>query len=277
MVAALVPFGARQAAAQTDEGLRTDIGVTRHRLSVLEATLIIVRSYEAEMRAGSRVAVAGGGNPVFMTRAALRGSLQRRVIQAAVSEWTRNGDYESLAVLADAARIRSTVDELEREALEESDAFFNDWVRKKAAIEAEMDFNRGLLQRLEDELRRGTGGGAAAPPPGGTWEDLRARKRALGLELDNIRKAGQWLADHHMQVGTLIGNALTSAQLNRTETLMHDYEECYRKKNTDRAAVLEAARAGRYPTPSDRIAELDRVQATFDGCMGTAISTWRAR
>jgi len=123
--------------------------------------------------------------------------------------------------------------------------------------------------------KRGAGGAAAAPTAPAAPEDLSAQKKALGDELNRVRLEGRWTADHHSQVGTFVGNAKTSAALDATERLMREYAACYATKNADTANIQEAARAGRYPTPGDRIGELDNVGAAFNGCMAAALSRWK--
>jgi hypothetical protein len=99
---------------------------------------------------------------------------------------------------------------------------------------------------------------------------LSERKVSLGLDLDRIRKAGNWSADHHYQVGMLIGFAKTFEELEIVEKLMRDYAACYDTKNLRRAAVLANARAGMYKTGGERIAALDKIAVDFNTCAGKA-------
>jgi hypothetical protein len=51
-------------------------------------------------------------------------------------------------------------------------------------------------------------------------------KKRLGKELDQVRLAGAWSADHHFQVGTLIAIAKTFAAADAARQLMNDYAAC---------------------------------------------------
>jgi hypothetical protein len=118
-------------------------------------------------------------------------------------------------------------------------------------------------------------GAAAAPQAPAAPEDLAARKKAMGEELNRVRMEGRWSPDHHMQVGTFLVNARTSAGLDAIDILIRDYAACYARKNTDTDAIQEAAKAGRYPTPGDRIGALDKVAAVFNQCIDAALTTWK--
>jgi hypothetical protein len=109
-----------------------------------------------------------------------------------------------------------------------------------------------------------------APSPAGRPEDLSARKKALSQELERLRLAGRWSPDHHYQVGVWLGNASTSAQLDAIEILINDYAACYERSNTERDRIGEAARAGRYRTPGERIGALDAVSRALNACIDAA-------
>ena len=109
-----------------------------------------------------------------------------------------------------------------------------------------------------------------APSPGGRPEDVSARKKALGQELERIRLAGRWSPDHHYQVGVWLGNCKTSAQLDGIETLIYDYAACYEQSNAERDRVAAATKAGRYRTPGERIGALQAVAVTFNACIDAA-------
>ncbi len=108
------------------------------------------------------------------------------------------------------------------------------------------------------------------PAPGGRPEDVEARKKALGQELERIRLAGRWSADYHYQVGVWLGNARTPEQVDAVETLMYDYAACYDTSNAERDRIGAAARAGRYRNPGDRIGALDAVGRAFNACIDAA-------
>ena len=97
----------------------------------------------------------------------------------------------------------------------------------------------------------------------------------MGEELNRVRTEGRWSPDHHYQVGTFLGNAKTSAGLDAIDILIRDYSACYARKNTDTAAIQEAAKAGRYPTPGDRIGALDSVGGVFNQCIDAALTRWK--
>ena len=109
------------------------------------------------------------------------------------------------------------------------------------------------------------------PSPGGqSPEDIAARRKALGQELERLRVAGNWNPDHHYQVGVWLGNAANSLQLDAVETLMYDFDACYRIYNAERARISDAAKAGRYATPGDRIGAQDRASRSLNACLDAA-------
>lgn len=266
---ALVPAGTGQAAAQggswtramSNDMLRSEIADDTRRLDNCQLTLDIWRTYERRLRDGTLVAVPGDRETVFMTRTALRGSLQRHVMRTIIARFAASGDFDALRGLADAALINSMAAQLEREVIAKSNEYADKRIAMVAEIEADIQKLEARLESYESELRRRAIAAARAEGGEAPAEDRRlaevrglsARRRALGEELERTRLAGAWVADHHFQVGTLIGNSRTWDALNAVEVLMRDYARCYATWNTDREAVAAAARAGRYPTPGDRI------------------------
>jgi hypothetical protein len=126
-----------------------------------------------------------------------------------------------------------------------------------------------------DTWTRVAAGAAAAPPAPAERQELAARKKTMGDELNRVRIEGRWSADHHLQVGTFLGNAQTPAGLDAIDILIRDYSACYARKNTDTAGIQEAAKTGRYPTPGDRIAESDKVTTRFNQCIDSALTRWK--
>jgi hypothetical protein len=126
-----------------------------------------------------------------------------------------------------------------------------------------------------DTWKRGAAGAAAAPSAPAAPEDVSARRRAMGEELNRVRLEGRWSPDHHYQVGMHLGNTRTSAGLDAIEVLIRDYSACYATKNTDTARIQEAAKAGRYPTSGDRIGALDKVAGVFNQCIDAALTRWK--
>jgi hypothetical protein len=116
---------------------------------------------------------------------------------------------------------------------------------------------------------------ASAAPPALSPEELAARKKAVGDELNRVRIEGRWSPDHHYQVGTFIGNARTGAALGAIEALIRDYAGCYATKNAAADRIQAAARAGQYPTPGDRVDATNKVTAVFNQCIDAALARWR--
>jgi len=259
----------------------------------LNAWIMMGAIYSRDLGARTRVAVGGDKGTVLMERSALRGSLQRHVLRWTMAEFARTGDKTDLRVLTDVRAFNDEVEALEAEALRESEAY-----RRKLDAEVEAYRDRAdrlwllqlrLLQQIEQvedrmkQLAHAAGNPAApSPEPSLAWPavdqaglSLSERKRILGVDLEDIRRAGNWSPDHHFQVGTFIGVARTFQELAITETLMGQYAACYEKKNADRATVQANARAGMYRTPGERIGELAKVQHVFDACIAKAESAFQ--
>jgi len=121
---------------------------------------------------------------------------------------------------------------------------------------------------------RGRTAGPRTPPgsqaPGGRPEDVEARKKALGQELERIRLAGRWSPDHHYQVGIWLGNCRDNRQLDGIETLIYDYAACYDTLNSQRDRISETAKAGRYRNPGERIGALDAAGRALNACLDAA-------
>jgi hypothetical protein len=233
-------------------------------LSIAEADLAMLKSYKKQMQDGTYVAIErqGTDDVVFMRRDTLRGSLQRYVIQSLVVAVADAGEMTVLRQLADPRFVNSMVADLERDVLEQSNAYLPRLQRRIDVLEQSAARLRDYMRTEDARLR--------ASPGGQEILDLSERKKHLGVELERIRRAGDWIADHHFQVGTLIAGARTSVILDAAERLMRDYASCYFKRNADRQRIADAARAGRYPTPGDRIGELSKSTNAFNGCIGRA-------
>lgn len=288
---ASAPKTLAQVRAERD-ALRAKAEAVTYDLDKLDAWIRLGEACERDLREGFRAAVVGDKRTVFMERSAFRGSVQRHVMQSIMAEFARTGDYGVLRRLADAGLLKEMMARLEEDALRKSEAY-----RQKLAADLDAQRHRSVrlwdrksslrlqIQRLNE---RETELAAADPNSGGLPRDplgrwpavdrdvyrLSDRKEALGLRLDEIRKAGNWSADHHFQVGTFIGVAKTFQELDLTGTLMNRYAGCYDTKNLRRAAVLANARTGMY-TPGERIAELDKITAEFNTCIGKAVSDFQ--
>lgn len=249
----------------------------------------LLEARQAELKSGSRVAVEGDSRTVFMDTPAMRASLRRHVLQWTMAEFKRTGDYALLRDLGDADAIKRRAAELEADVLEESENYrqwlaisIQDVVRRKNKLMERYISIWGHIHRVREERARLA---ETQGLPVGRYKYDHARtlselKGQLGEALDEKRKAGNWSADHHMQVGTLIGVARTVQDLGLIEGLMLEYAGCYDTKNLRRAEVLANARTGMYKTPGDRIAALDKVSAEFNTCVGDAaveFHTARAR
>lgn len=260
----------------------------------LDAWIRLGEAREAELRDLRRVAVVEDGKPtVFMDRSAVRQSLLRHVTQAII-EAAGAGDVNKLSLAADAGLLKEMVARLEEDVLRESETFRQklaaDLVAQRArAGRLDESMNRAWRQINELELRVAELKWAELDRGGVVRESLDTQafftnlprvssgfKEWLGMELDRIRTAGNWSADHHFQVGTLIGVAKTNEELDLTNTLMKKYAACYNTKNLRRAAVLANARAGMYASPGDRIAALDEITGEFNACIGKAEADFRA-
>jgi hypothetical protein len=274
--------------------LNKSIEAALYESSKVETWITLGEAREAELRAGRRVAVGEGSRTVFMDRAVLNQSLLRHVTQSIIDEAASEGDNDLLGLAADAGLLKEMVRELERDALEKSEEY-------RRALTGELDAQRARLssvfarrarlarevaplEDLEAELERAevARGGVlpqeAARQSARSSYDLQYAKQVLGERLESARKAQNWSADHHFQVGMLIGYARTFQELALTSTLMREYAGCYETMNLRRAAVLANARTGMYKTPGERIAELDKIGRTFNECTGKAAADFhRAR
>jgi hypothetical protein len=278
--------------AERDESRRKYDAVANER-DQLRAFLSLGETYERDLRQGRLVAVVGDKRIVFMERSALRRSLQRHVFVWTVEEFANSFDYRELHRLEDAEGLKKLIVDLEADALRQSEAYRQ---RLAADITAQLaryarlwDRQESLrlkIRQLEDrasELERADfSRGVVTPDPSRPWPAvdkyglrLSELKQVLGVELDQIRKAGNWSADHHFQVGTLIGSAKSFDELRVTERLMRDYADCYGRKNLRRAVVLANARTGMYKTPGERIAALDEIAVDFNTCAGKAAAEFQ--
>lgn len=115
----------------------------------------------------------------------------------------------------------------------------------------------------------------AIPSKSTADKELAARKKVISAEVNRVRIERRWSPDHHYQVGTLLGNAKTLTGVDAIEVLMRDHAACYARKNSETDRIQEAARAGQYPTPDQRVGALNQASAVFDRCIETAIATWR--
>jgi hypothetical protein len=259
----------------------------RYELDHLDAWIRLGEAREAELREGSRVALVGDTRTVFMDTSALRASVRRHVLQWTMDEFRRTGDYTLLQDIGDADAVQKRAAELEADVLKDSENY-RQWLvldlaemrRRRRSQEMRFLLNRmrmhSLLTNSDDpELERSYPEAQSQPAGrrdlGSTYpSDLGAEKRRLGLELDDIRKAGHWSADHHMQVGTFIGVARTLNELYSAARMMYEYAACYDTKNLRRASVLANDRTGMYKTPGERIAALDEIGVDFNTCIGKA-------
>jgi len=238
----------------------------RARLAALERLIGPVRSLEGELRDGSLVAVVRKTRVDYVERAALRESLRFEVVRTALTESVSKADPDSIGTLGDEAFVSSAASALEREIVAESNAHRETISRDRARIEER-------IRQLREELARLEGGARPQAPP--VPEDLTARKRAMGEELNRVRTEGRWSPDHHYQVGVFLGNARTSAGLDAIEVLIRGYAACYATKNADNDRVQQATKAGRYPTPGDRIGALGEVGRAFNHCIDAAFARWK--
>jgi hypothetical protein len=252
---------------------------------VLDAWIRLAEAREAELNAGRRVAVVGDNRTVFMDRAAFNQSLLRHVTQSIIDEAaSEKGDPRALGLAADADLLKEMVRALERVALAKSEEYLRalaadiaDQIARKYDLMGrryELLGEIGELVALEARLERAEANWGGVPRPARTSArnsfDLGSSKEFLGRDLDELRKAQNWSADHHMQVGTLIGVARTMEELYAAARLVVDYGRCYDTKNLRRAAVLANARTGMYKTPGERIAALDEIAFDFNTCTGKA-------
>jgi len=162
----LVPRGAGLAAAQADSELRLALENVRQRLGVLEEAIGPLRDLERELRDGSLVAVVRQDRVDYVDPAALRESLRRSVIQALVADWVSTGNYDSLGKITDEAYINSEAGPMEREAMEESNAFLQNLTHDRSWVESRIQLLREELENLERRLRQRPGEEAQQPPPG---------------------------------------------------------------------------------------------------------------
>jgi hypothetical protein len=264
-----------------------------YNLDLTDAWIRLGEAREADLREGRMVAVVGEKRTVFIDRSALRRSLQRTMIQTTAADFTRDGDYASLRDLGDAAAWKRIVDELESDVLRESENY-RQWIESdlirsrrdreqiaKFLSDAKASFD-ALADRWDSEeqwLARRQGREprqyARAADLGTYPQDLRQAKEQMGKRLDDIRKAGNWIADHHFQVGTLIGLARTVEELSVVEKLMRDYAACYDTRNLAIGVVRVNNDAKLYPTPGDRVRETNRITDEFNGCMGRASAAYQ--
>ncbi len=262
--------------------LKRQVDETNYTLDQVRMAIWLFEARQEELKAGRRVAVVGDSRTVFMDTPAMRASLRRHVLQWTMGEFRRTGNYALLKDLGDADVIKRRAAELEADVLNESKNYLqwleNNLVEARRREARFWEHHRSLWININRvaEARTRLGGGEAGEPrlPGGRddidSDMLSDQKALLGDVLNMERSAGNWSADHHMQVGTLIGVARTLQELNLTRDLMNDYVACYDTKNRRRAEVLANARTGMFKTAGERIAALDKVTAEFNKCVGDA-------
>jgi len=278
-------------ASQQLAGLQRQADAARYELDQLEVAIKLVEAREAELREGRRVALVGENRTVFMDRAAFNRSLLRHVTQSIIDEAASKGDAGALGLAADADLLKEMVRTLERDALRESENY-RQWLMLDLAgfsrrenvvrtrewrLQSEIERLAEQRDRLEAEQAAREGRAPAVRNPADVSSypaGLSNGKAFFGGKLEELRKAGNWSADHHFQVGTLIGVAKTLNELYSAARMMYEYAACYDTKNLRRAAVLANARTGMY-TPGERIAELDKITAEFNTCIGKAVSDFQ--
>ena len=136
---------------------------------------------------------------------------------------------------------------------------------------------RDLIRWLEQARTAALGPGPSVGGPDittGRAEDIDSAKARLIAELDVVRKRENWDVRDHGVVKTRFEGARTIARLNQVLALQNDYSSCYQDWNAKNARIAAAAKAGRYRTPGDRIAEGDKALRDREECLKAAFARY---